>query len=310
MPKQTRIALGLLTMYLAWGTTYIGIAFAIETMPDLLAMGLRFIAAATLQFAVVAATSGPSQFRVTLRKLLTSLGLGTMMLGAGLGTVSTAEHVVPVGVAALIVATMPLWTTLLRLVTGERPRSAAVLGVVTGFIGVAVILQPGHTVPRVGGGHHNVTLWMLIMLLGNVSWSLGSFLTPKVDIPRRPLVLTTYEMLAAGAVLSGVGLAQGQSVSDMVHASVRSWLGWSYLVVIGSVVGYTTYNWLLANAPITLVSTYSYVNPIVAIALGTAIFGEPVTDNIALGGVLVVVSVALVVFAERSGPVPASRAAG
>ena len=306
MRTQTKVVFGMLTMYIAWGTTYIAIAFAIESMPDSLAMGLRFLAAAALQFALVSATAGVRQFALPRRQLLTALALGALMLAMGIGTVSIAEHAVPVAIVALIVATMPLWTTVLRLLSRDTPRPAALVGVVIGFAGIAVIMQPGATAPRAGGAAGAVTALMLLVLLGNLMWSFGSFLTPRLDLPRNALVLTTYEMLSAGAVLCTVGLVRGQSVSDVADATARSWLGWTYLVIVGSVVGYTTYNWLLAHASITLVSTYSYVNPVVATVMSVAIFHEPVTRTIAVGGGLVVVSVALVVLAERARPVAVS----
>ncbi|CAB4341114.1 MAG: EamA family transporter [Actinobacteria bacterium] len=299
MSLRGRVALALLTMYIAWGTTYVGIAFAIETMPDLLAMGMRFLLAFLLLLLVVGLTSGFAQFRISLRQWVNSFVLGIMMLAVGLGVVSSAEHVVPIGVAALIVGSMPIWTGILRMVDNDRPSRKTLIGVLTGFVGLAIILQPGETVPRAGAEALNVTLWMGILVIGNILWSLGSFMTPRLDTPKRPLVLTTFEMFSAGIVLVCVGLAKGQSFSDFFEASPRSWAGWMYLVIVGSVVGYTTYNWLLANAPISLVSTYSYVNPIVAIALGFVIFHEPVTRNVWLGGFVVVVSVALVITAEQ-----------
>ena len=288
-------------MYIAWGTTYVGIALAIESMPDLLAMGMRFLAASTLQFFLVGLTSGFLQFRVTRRQLMNMCMLGTMMLAVGLGTMSAAEHVVPLSAASLIVASMPIWTGLFRMIDGDRPQRSSVLGIAAGFIGILIILQPGQTVARVGGNGSSVTLWMFIILLGNLSWSIGSFITTRLDTPKNTMVLTTYEMLAAGVVLTACGLLSGQKISDFMDATTRSWFGWTYLVVIGSVVGYSTFNFLLNNAPISLVSTYSYVNPVVATALGLVIFDEPLTHNIVVGGLVVLVSVAMVITSENSG---------
>lgn len=301
-----RVALALLTMYIAWGTTYIAIAYAIETMPDLLAMGLRFFTASVLQFALVAAFSGIRQFAVTRRQLRNSLLLGAMMLSVGIGTVSTAEHVVPLGIAALIVSSMPLWTAVLRVMSGDRPGAVTVIGIVAGFVGLVIIMQPGRTTPRPGGEDLDLLLWMMVLFFGNILWSIGSFITPRVDKPSRPLVLTTYEMLSAGIVLMGIGLVNGQRFDDVFDASRASWAGWTYLVVIGSVVGYTTYNWLLTHAPISLVSTYSYVNPVVALGLAALIFGEPITSNVLVGGVLIVAAIALVASSERVKPVAAT----
>ena len=292
------MALSLFTMYIAWGTTYVGIAFAIETMPDLVSMGFRFLTAAAIQFVFVGSRTGFLQYRITMKQLCNSIFLGTIMLAVGLGTVATAEHVVPLGVAALIIGSMPLWTALLRIIDHDRPRGRTLLGILAGFIGLMIILQPGHTIPRPGGAGHNITLWMLILLLGNLLWSIGSFVTSRLDTPPNSLVLTTFEMLSAGVVLLVIGLIHGQHIGDFLRASGRSWAGWSYLVIVGSVIGYSTYNWLLANAPISLVSTYSYVNPVVATILGIVIFQEKLTQNILVGGLVVLVSIALVMTSE------------
>lgn len=297
--KKAQVGAALLTMYIAWGTTYVGIALAIESMPDLLAMGMRFLAAALLQFLLVGLISGFHQFRISGRQLRNTCLLGSMMLAVGLGTMSAAEHVVPLSAASLIVASMPIWTGLFRMLDGDRPQRSSVIGIAAGFIGILIILQPGQTIARAGGNGSSVTLWMFIILLGNLSWSIGSFITTRLDTPKNPMVLTTFEMCAAGVVLTTCGLVSGQRMSDFFDATTRSWLGWSYLVIIGSVVGYSTYNFLLNNAPISLVSTYSYVNPVVATALGLIIFNEPLTHNIVVGGLVVLVSVAIVISSEN-----------
>ena len=297
--KKTQVGFALLTMYIAWGTTYVGIALAIESMPDLLAMGMRFVAAASIQFLIVGLRSGFNQFKLTKTQLRNTTVLGTMMLAVGLGTMSAAEHVVPLSAASLIVASMPIWTGLFRMLDGDRPSRFSVIGIAAGFLGILIILAPGQTVARTGGDPATITLWMFIILLGNLSWSIGSFITTRLDTPKNPLVLTTYEMAAAGVVLTLCGLATGQQLGDFLDATNRSWAGWIYLVIIGSVVGYSTYNFLLNNAPISLVSTYSYVNPVVATALGLVIFNEPLTHNIVVGGLVVLASVALVITSEN-----------
>ena len=298
--KKAQVGAALLTMYIAWGTTYVGIALAIESMPDLLSMGMRFLEAASLQFLLVGFKSGFGQFRISRRQLRNTFTLGTMMLAVGLGTMSAAEHVVPLSAASLIVASMPIWTGLFRMLDGDRPTRSSVIGIAAGFIGILIILQPGQTITRAGGNASSVTLWMFIILLGNLSWSIGSFITTRLDTPKNTMVLTTIEMFAAGIVLTACGLLSGQEISDFLDATTRSWFGWTYLVVVGSVVGYSTYNFLLNNAPISLVSTYSYVNPVVATALGLVIFNEPLTHNIVVGGLVVLVSVAIVITSENA----------
>ena len=295
---KTKVAIGLGVMYLTWGTTYIGIALTIETMPPLLSMSFRFIAASTLLILFLGLRNGWSSLRLTKNQLASSVFVGILMLGIGLGTMSMATRVVPIGVASLIVAVMPIWTAIFRTLDRDRPKLISLVGIVGGLIGIAIIMLPGQTQARPGATGENVTLWMVIILFGNLCWSIGSFLAPRLDTPDNPLVLSAYEMVGAAGALLIAGLIRNESVSDFFDASARSWSGWGYLVLIGSLVGYTVYTWLLENAPITLVSTYSYVNPVVAVALAIIIFGEKLTTNIALGGVIVIACVAIVVAIE------------
>ncbi|MBV5268126.1 MAG: EamA family transporter, partial [Burkholderiaceae bacterium] len=188
-----------------------------------------------------------------------------------------ATRVVPIGVASLIVAAMPIWTALFRTLDKDRPKLISLAGIIGGLIGIAIIMLPGQTQARPGAGAENVTLWMFIILFGNLCWSLGSFLAPRMDTPENSLLLSTYEMAGAAVALLIAGLIHNESVADFFDASYRSWAGWAYLVFIGSLVGYTVYTWLLDNAPITLVSTYAYINPVVAVALGIIIFNEILT---------------------------------
>ena len=295
---KTKVAIGLGIMYIAWGTTYIGIAFTIETMPPLISMSFRFVAASLALFVFIGFRSGWNALRISRKEMTSAVFLGVLMLGTGLGTMAFAEKVVPIGVASLIVAAMPIWTALFRTLDNDRPMISSLVGIVGGLIGIGIIMLPGHTIARPDSGGQNVTLWMFIILFGNLCWSLGSFIAPRMETPSNPLVLSTYEMAGAGVALFVAGMFHQESISDFMDASSRSWSGWFYLVTVGSLIGYTVYTWLLENAPITLVSTYAYVNPIVAVALGIIIFNETLTLNILLGGFIVIVSVAIVVAVE------------
>jgi len=296
--NKTKVALGLGTMYIAWGTTYIGIAFTIETMPPLLSMSFRFVAASLALFLFIGLRNGWAALRLTHKEFMSAIFLGVLMLGVGLGTMALAQKVVPIGVASLIVAAMPIWTALFRTLDKDRPKRTSLLGIVAGLIGIAIIMLPGQTIARPDSGGQNVTLWMFIILFGNLCWSLGSFIAPRMKTPSNPLVLSTYEMAGAAGALFIAGMIHQESISDFMDASVRSWGGWIYLVIVGSLIGYTVYTWLLENASITMVSTYAYVNPVVAVALGIVIFNESLTTNILVGGFIVIVSVAIVVAVE------------
>jgi drug/metabolite transporter (DMT)-like permease len=295
---KTKVAVGLGVMYIAWGTTYIGIAFTIETMPPLLSMSFRFVAASLVLFLFIGLRHGWAPLRLNRKEFINATFLGVLMLGIGLGTMALAEKVVPIGVASLIVAAMPIWTALFRTLDKDRPKLSSLLGIVAGLVGIAIIMLPGQTIARPNSDGQNVTMWMLIILFGNLCWSLGSFIAPRMETPDNPLVLSTYEMAGAAGALFIAGIMNQESISDFMDASVRSWGGWIYLVTVGSLIGYTVYTWLLENAPITLVSTYAYVNPIVAVALGVVIFSETITANILVGGFIVIASVAVVVAVE------------
>jgi drug/metabolite transporter (DMT)-like permease len=295
---KTKVAIGLGVMYIAWGTTYIGIAFTIETMPPLLSMSFRFLAASLVLFLFIGLRNGWHSLRLTRKELFSAVFLGTLMLAAGLGTMSLAEKVVPIGVASLIVAAMPIWTALFRTLDKDRPKISSLIGIVAGLVGIGIIMLPGQTIARPDAGGASVAFWMFIILIGNLSWSIGSFLAPRMETPSDPLVLSTYEMVGAAGALFIAGMINQESIADFMDASARSWGGWIYLVTVGSLIGYTVYTWLLENAPITLVSTYAYVNPVVAVALGIVIFNETLTTNILVGGFIVIVSVAIVVAVE------------
>lgn len=295
---KTKVAIGLGIMYVAWGTTYIAIAFTIETMPPLLSMSFRFVAASLALFLFIGLRSGWNALRLTRKEFSNAVFLGTLMLGTGLGTMALAERVVPIGVASLIVAAMPIWTALFRTLDKDRPKISSLIGIVAGLVGIGIIMLPGQTIARPDAGGASVTFWMFIILFGNLCWSLGSFIAPRMETPSNPLVLSTYEMAGAAGALFIAGMIHQESVADFMDASARSWGGWFYLVTVGSLIGYTVYTWLLENAPITLVSTYSYVNPVVAVALGIVIFNETLTTNILVGGFIVIVSVAIVVAVE------------
>jgi drug/metabolite transporter (DMT)-like permease len=295
---KTKVAIGLGIMYVAWGTTYIAIAFTIETMPPLLSMSFRFVAASLVLFLFIGFRSGWDSLRLTRNEFASAIFLGVLMLGVGLGTMALAEKVVPIGVASLIVAVMPIWTALFRTLDKDRPSLSSLLGIAAGLVGIAIIMLPGQTIARPNSDGQSVTLWMFVILLGNLSWSIGSFLAPRMETPSNTLVLSTYEMAGAAGALFIAGMINQESISDFMDASGRSWGGWIYLVTVGSLIGYTVYTWLLENAPITLVSTYAYVNPVVAVALGILIFNEALTNNILVGGFIAIVSVAVVVAVE------------
>ncbi|HEX5448833.1 MAG TPA: EamA family transporter [Gaiellaceae bacterium] len=279
MSHKARVWAVLITVYVLWGSTYLGIAVAGETIPPLFAASTRFIVAGGLMAAIVKLRRG--SLRVSRRELVTCIAVGCLLPGAN-GILFFAERNVPTGLASLLIASVPLWVVVMRLTMRERLGGQVLIGVALGFVGVAVLAQPS------GGA----TFWGIgLCVLSSVMWAGGSVISARGTMPTDAFVATAYEMLAGGFVMFV------PSVFTVHHfsPSAGSIGGWVYLVTFGSLVGYTAYAWLLANAPLGLVSTYAYVNPIVAIALGVLFRGEHLSWRLLIGAIVVVAAVAAVV---------------
>ena len=207
----------------------------------------------------------------------------------------------PIGLTSLIIASIPLWVLLLRFAARERPDLVSVAGLLLGFVGIAVLVRPG-------GGSGSLG-YLLLTVLAALMWAIGSFFSPRMPVPRDAFAATAYEMLAGGAVITAVALvAYSPDQLNPAHYSARSLFGLAYLIVFGSLLGYSAYAWLLANAPIGQVSTYAYVNPVIAIALGAIVLGESITWRIVGGALLVLAAVAIVVRRESRQDVAAEGA--
>ena len=288
----------LLTVYVGWGATYLGIRVMVETIPPLAGGGVRFLSAGLLMAGWLVARHGPGVLRVTRAQLASAAVVGLLLLVGGNGLVMVAEQSVPAGLAALLVAAMPLWIVVLRLGLHERPARRAVLGLVLGLVGVAVLVLPGS---RPDG----VATWsVLILLLAPVLWAAGSVAAGRLPMPRDVFATATLELLVAGVVLLLLAAAVGERGIDPGAVSGRSLAGLLFLIGPGSILSFTAYAWLLQNGPLTLVSTYAFVNPVVAVALGALLLGEELTVPVLVGAAVIVTSVAIVVTAP-----PATRAA-
>jgi drug/metabolite transporter (DMT)-like permease len=290
----TWTALGI--VYVVWGSTYLGIRIVIETMPPLLAGAVRFITAGILLGAVLAIRYGPGALRLPLRQLGSVLVAGVLLLTFGNGMVSIAEQHISSGLAALLVASVPLWLVVFRRVSGDRPQAATIAGVIVGFGGLALL-----SLTRGGGA--GAAFGIVVILCAAFSWASGSFLSGRMPMPANPYVASVYEMLAGGLALTVLGLAKGEGLHFGAYSG-RSWLALGYLITFGSLLAFTSYVWLLGNAPISLVGTYAYVNPTVAVLLGAVILGEHVTWATVVGGAIIIVGVGLVVSTERQRRTP------
>ncbi|MFC5822367.1 EamA family transporter [Nonomuraea insulae] len=278
-------------VYVVWGSTYLGIRISIETLPPLLHGAMRFLSAALLLAAFLLVRKGLAAFRMTLRQFGGAALAGLLLLTGGNGMVAVAEQHLSSGLAALLVASVPLWLVVFRIVVRDRPAVMTLAGVLVGFVGVAALSLNG-------GGESGAAPGIVVILLASLSWSIGSFLSARIPMPPNVWTASAIEMLAGGAGLAVVSTSIGEHV-DLAAVSGRSWAALTYLVLVGSLVGFTAYTWLLGNAPISLVSTYAYVNPIVAVLLGVLVVNEHVTAQIVVGGLIILVGVALVVSIER-----------
>lgn len=300
--SRARIWAALAVVYVIWGSTYLGIDLAVRTMPPFLMASVRFLIAGGLLYAW-AIRRGDRSDRPTARHWLSAFLVGAPMLAIGNAAVGWAEQTLDTGTASLIIASVPLWMALLdRVFYAQRRARAAVVGLVVGFAGVGLLVAPGGSAGTGGGA-------AIVLVFGSLAWAVGSLYSRQAPLPRRPLVSAAMQMLAGGlvlAVVAGVSGEYGQVQPGSI--SLESWLGLAYLVVAGSLLAFTAYTWLLRVAPTSLVGTYAYVNPVVAVLLGTVILGEPFTWRTLVGGGIIVAAVALIVRAPKAASEPAVEA--
>jgi drug/metabolite transporter (DMT)-like permease len=288
-------------VYLLWGSTYLAIRFAIETLPPLLMAGTRFLVAGGLLYGFLRLRGAPGPLRGQWRPAAV---VGALMLLGGNGSVSVAEGFIASGAAALLVATVPVWIVLLDWLRpgGIRPRTPVLVGVVTGFLGVAVLIGPG----ELGGGALH-PVGAALVLFAALSWAAGSLYSRHARLPASPLMATAMEMLTGGAIMVGCGLALGEGFRvDTAAISGRSVVALGYLIVAGSLVAFSCYIWLLRNVPASVAATYAYVNPLVAVLLGWALASEPLTPRTWTATAIIIGSVAVITAWRRpvAPPVP------
>jgi len=284
------IWVALAVVYVVWGSTYFGIKIAVDTIPPLIAAGSRFLVAAVLLAAILALRG--TSLRITRAELGASAIVGGLLLGLGVGVVHVAETRIDSSVAAMIAGTVPLQIIGLRLIAGESPARATRLSTLAGLFGLGLVVAPG-----LGAG--STALGLAVMISSTIAWSTGSFLSKRVPLPRNPFVATAWEMALGGSFLM-VGAAAFGEYGELSSATfaLDSMLAWAYLVVMGSLVAFSAYAWLLRVAPISLVVTHQYVNPLVAIALGMAFLGERPSPWTLAGAGLVIGAVYVAIRAE------------
>ena len=298
-PSRFALWAALLTVYVVWGSTYFGIAVAIETIPPFVSMAIRFwIAGSALLLWELA--RGRRSFAIPSRRQIRDAAIvGVLLLGIGNGFVALGEKTVASGIAAILVAMIPLWFAVFgRIYFHDRLPRLVVIGIVIGLAGVAFLVAPSGA-----GGVTFDALGIAILVVGPIGWAHGTLYSARrADLPARALTNTAIQMLAGAAMLTLEGAITGEWVDFHPGAiSVRSIVALTYLILIGSMVAFNAYAWLLRNAPLSLVGTYAYVNPIVAVALGTAFLGEVVSGRTLVASGIIVAAVALIVTARSRG---------
>jgi drug/metabolite transporter (DMT)-like permease len=300
---RARLIAAFAAVYLIWGSTYLAIHFAVETLPPLLMAGVRFMLAGAiilLWSRLRTGTAGP-----TRRDWITGLISGALLLLGGNGAVVWAEQRVPSGIAALLVAIVPLWMVLLDWLRpgGRRPASLVFVGLALGLVGLGLLVGPdaldgGGAIDVVGAG---------VLVIGSLSWAVGSLYTQRAPRPSSANHGSGAQMFAGGLCLLAVALASGEGAQlDLAHASAQSLLGFAYLVTFGSLIGFTAYVYLLAHTTAAKAATYAYVNPVVAVLLGWAFANEPVTARTLAAAAVILAGVAIITVARDSG-VPVTK---
>lgn len=301
-PSRSAVVAAFAAVYFVWGSTYLAIRFAVATIPPFLMAGTRHLAAGAILYAFARRKGAP---RPTARHWKAAAAIGALLLLGGNGLVSWAETRMASGPAALIVASVPLWMVALSA-AGERRRPAfpVFAGLVLGLGGIAILVLPhrsGDAVPLVPAG---------ALVVAALSWSIGSLWSRRAPLPKETLLATAMEALAGGAALWIAGLAGGEGSALHLRAlSARSLGALGYLIVFGSVVGFSAYVWLLKVVAPDRVSTYAFVNPIVAVILGIVLGGEVLTLRVALAALAVVGAVSLILLYGSSRRAPAEREA-
>lgn len=288
---KTKIWIALLALYIVWGSTYLAILFAVETIPPFLHASLRFLVSGLILYTWrrLAGDTPP-----TSGNWKSTAVVGTALLLGGNGLVAWAEKTVPSGIAALMISTSPFWLVLFESLRtgGTKPNWQTILGLVIGFSGVFILIGPA----EITGAEGNIDPFgAMLLLLAPVFWSMGSIYARGADMPKSTLLSTGMQMLMGAVALFIVSVIKGElNGFSFDQVSTRSWLGLIYLITFGSLVGFVSYGWLLHNAPVSLTSTYAYVNPVVAVFLGYFFAGEALTGRILVATAIIIGSVILI----------------
>ena len=299
LTSRIRLLTAFALLYVIWGSTYLGIRFAIETIPPFLMAGVRFVVAGGILYAFVMLRGAP---RPSRRQWIAASIIGALLLLGGNGAVVWAELRMPSELVALLVATEPLCVVLIDWARpqGLRPRPGELIGLMLGFAGVAILVSPAGLL---GGGLGINPLDAVVVLFAAVSWALGSIYSRHAPAHQSAFLMTGMKMLTGGFLLLLAGTTAGEwSRLDVGAISAKSWFALAYLIVFGALIAFTAYIWLLKNTTLARASTYAYVNPIVAVLLGWSLASEPMNSRV-IAAVAVIVAGVVIVVRSHASPV-------
>lgn len=293
---KTKLWVALLALYIVWGSTYLAIRFAVETIPPFMHASIRFLISGIILYLWRRAAGDAVP---TASNWKSAAVVGTLLLLGGNGLVALAEKNIPSGIAALVISTSPFWLVLFESLRagGTKPNWQSILGLVIGFGGVFLLIGPSEIT---GSTQEFNTASVIMLLIAPFLWSLGSIYARGADMPKSTLLSTGMQMLAGSVSLFIVSVLTGElngfNVGDV---SMRSWWGLIYLITFGSLVGFVSYGWLLHNAPVSLTSTYAYVNPVVAVFLGWLLASEELNARIGVASAIIIGSVIFINWARQ-----------
>lgn|SRR5574341_799711 len=293
---KARIWTALIALYIVWGSTYLAIRFAVESIPPFMSAGLRFLISGAILLVWRRAVGDTLPTRNQWKSLTI---VGVLLLLGGNGLVSFAEQRIASGIAALIVGTVPLWLVLIEALRpgGVKPNWQAILGLLIGFSGIYLLIGPSELTGRLQFD----TIGTLAVIAASFIWSIGSIYSRGADVPKSTLMMTGGEMLMGSLALFIVSALTGEWRGfSFAQVSVSSWLGLAYLISFGSLIGFVSYGWLLQNAPVPLVATYAYVNPLVAVFLGNVLAQEPLTPRTLIAAGIIIGSVVFINSSEQA----------
>jgi drug/metabolite transporter (DMT)-like permease len=282
------VSLGII--YFVWASTYVGTAFVVEEVDPYTGSGFRFMTAGMLIILFVIITKGPRALKINKKQIINAMFIGFILIGLASPLLGVSAQHISSGLIALLVAMTPIFIAILRFIFGDIPSLKTIIGIVVGFGGVIIVL----VIPTVENN-----LFIIICLISNVIWAIGSFWSQRIELPESPLTTAAIQTFFGGMCAILIGIFRGEDTSTFFNASEsETWIAFLYISVMGA-IAYSAYAFLLVNTPISLVATHAFVNPIIALFLGNLLRNEKISTSIIVSGIVVVCGIALVVMGEK-----------